>query len=100
PTMSRRILGLLAMALAPVLVLGVLFVLPVSGMIVRGFWPDGTFDPGGVLDVLARPRVRRVAWFTLWSSGVATALAVVLGLPAAYTLHRLALPGRRVLRAA
>lgn len=96
----RRIVGLLALALGPVLVLGVLFVLPVSGMVAQGFWTDGRFAPGEVLDVLARPRVRRIAWFTLWSSGVATLLAVMLGLPVAHALHRLRLPGRSILRAA
>ncbi len=96
----RRLLGLLALAAGPVLVLGVLFVLPVSGMLAEGFVPDGRFAPGAVLDVLARPRVHRVAWFTVWSSAVATVLAVGFGLPAAYALHRLALPGRAAVRAA
>ena len=96
----RRIAGLLLLALGPVLVLGVLFVLPVSGMLAQGFWVDGRFTPGEVLDVLARPRVHRIAWFTLWSSSVATLVAVILGLPVAHALHRLRLPGRSVLRAA
>ena len=91
---------LLLLALVPVLVLGVLFVLPVGGMLAQGFWVDGRFAPGEVLDVLARPRVGRIAWFTLWSSGAATLLAVVLGLPVAHALHRLRLPGRSMLRAA
>ncbi len=96
----HRVLALLALALGPVLVLGVLFVLPVSGMVAQGFWDDGRFAPGEVLEVLARPRVRRIAWFTLWSSGVATLVAVLLGLPVAHALHRLRLPGRSILRAA
>lgn len=100
PAQGRRIAGLLALAAAPVAVLGVLFVLPVTGMVAEGFWVDGEFDPRGVLDVLARPRVRRVAWFTLWSSGAATLLSVLLGLPLAFALHRLALPGRGAIRAA
>ncbi|EON25581.1 MULTISPECIES: ABC transporter permease [Nocardioides] len=95
----RRWLTLALLATGPVLVVGVFFVLPVSGMVARGFWPDGAFDPRGVLDVLARPRVRRVAWFTVWSAGSATAIAVLLGLPVAFVLHRLALPGRRLVRA-
>ena len=97
---ARRVAGLLLLAAGPVLVLGVLFVLPVGGMVAQGFWTDGRFAHGEVLQVLARPRVHRIAWFTLWSSGIATLLAVVLGLPAAYALHRLALPGRGAVRAA
>ncbi len=96
----RRVAGLILLAAGPVLVLGVLFVLPVSGMISEGFLLDGRFAPGSVLEVLARPRVHRVAWFTVWTSGTATLLAVALGLPAAYALHRLALPGRAAVRAA
>jgi thiamine transport system permease protein len=96
----RRLLALVLLAAGPVLVLGVLFLLPVAGMLAEGFVVDGRFAPGAVLEVLARPRVRRVAWFTVWTSGLATVLAVVLGLPAAYALHRLALPGRAAVRAA
>ncbi|WP_309648005.1 ABC transporter permease subunit [Nocardioides sp.] len=96
----RRPVTLLALALVPVVVLGVFFVLPVSGMVARGFWPDGAFAPGEVLDVLTRPRTGRVVWFTVWSAGVATLLAVAVGLPAAYVLHRLDFPLRRAVRAA
>ena len=54
---------------APALaVIGVFFVLPVSGMLALGFWPEGTFDPAGVAEVRQSPRVHRVLWFTLWSA--------------------------------
>jgi ABC-type Fe3+ transport system permease subunit len=96
---NRRTLELLGLALVPVAAFGVFFVLPVSGMLAEGLFPDGTFDPGGVSEVLARPRTHRVLWFTVWSSAVGTALSLLLGLPAAYVLHRLRLPARRVLLA-
>ena len=95
-----RPLTLAGLALVPVLVLGLFFVLPVSGMLARGFWPDGGFDPIGVLEVLARPRVHRVVWFTVWSASVATAVSLLLGLPAAHALHRLEFRGRQLVRAA
>jgi thiamine transport system permease protein len=95
----RRLLTLAGLALLPVLVLGVFFVLPVAGMLAQGLWPDGRFDPGAVLEVLGRERTRRVVWFTVWSAGLATAASVALGLPAAYALHRLDFPGRSVIRA-
>lgn len=98
-TPVRRLLGLAALAALPAAVLGVFFVLPVSGMVARGFVDDGVLDVGGVVEVLARPRTGRVLWFTVWSSTVATAVAVLLGLPAAYALHRLEWPGRRLVRA-
>lgn len=97
--MNRRLLSLVALAAVPVGFLAVFFVLPVTGMLGRGFVVDGRLDLGGVADVLARERVHRVVWFTLWSSAVATACSVLLGMPAAYVLHRLALPGRQLVRA-
>jgi thiamine transport system permease protein len=95
---GRRGLTLLGLALLPVGVLGVFFVLPVVGMVGRGFWPEGAFDPGAVAEVLARPRVHRVLWFTVWTASAGTALSLVLGLPAAYALHRLDFPLRSVIR--
>src|SRR5690606_39266786 len=82
----------------PLAVLGAFFLYPVAGMLARGFWPDGSFDPGAVLEVLGRDRVRRVLWFTLWSAGLATLLAVVLGVPVAFVLHRLRFCGQALLR--
>jgi thiamine transport system permease protein len=90
-------LGLLAAG--PLLVLGVFFGLPVTGMVARGFVVDGSLDVGGVLEVLARPRVHRVVWFTLWSAAAGTTMSMLLGLPAAYALHRLDLPVRGPVRA-
>ncbi|MDI6910645.1 iron ABC transporter permease [Nocardioides sp.] len=94
----RRSLELVGLSALPLAVLGVFFVLPVSGMVSEGFLADGRFDPGGVLEVLGRPRVHRVLWFTVWSSTVATLLAVLLGLPVAHLLHRRRFWGRRALR--
>ncbi len=83
----------------PLAVLGVFFVLPVSGMLAEGLWVDGHVRPRGDRRGARRPRVHRVIWFTVWSSVVATACAVLLGVPAAHLLHRREFRGRRVLRA-
>jgi thiamine transport system permease protein len=91
--------GTVALAAVPVAALVLFFLYPVAGMLARGFWPDGTFDPGAVLEVLGRPRVHRVLWFTLWSAACATAVAVLAGVPVAFALHRLRFPGRDLLRA-
>lgn len=88
-----------ALAAVPLLVLALFFVYPVAGMVGRGFVVDGRFDPGAVLEVLTRPRVHRVLWFTLWSAAAGALLSLVLGLPTAYVLHRLRFPGRDLLRA-
>lgn len=98
-TPVRARLGTAALAAVPLAALGLFFLYPVAGMVARGFWPGGTFDPGAVVEVLGRSRVHRVVWFTVWSSGVATLVAVLLGVPIAFVLHRLRIPGRAVLRA-
>ncbi|GAA3815963.1 iron ABC transporter permease [Nocardioides panacisoli] len=94
-----RRLAYVVLAAFPLAVLAVFFLLPVGGMLQRGVWPDGRFDPGSVLEVLARPRTARVVWLTVWTSTLATALSIALGLPAAYVLHRLRFPGRSIVRA-
>ncbi len=96
---ARRYAILAGLALGPVLVLAIFFVLPVCGMISRGFFVDGSFDPAGVAEVLARPRTHRVLWFTVWSAALATLASVLLGMPAAYVLHRLRFPFRGLIRA-
>lgn len=97
---ARRLLLLAAQWAVPLAVLAVLFVLPVATMVATGFWVDGSFAPGAALEVLTRPRVHRVVAFTLASATGGTLLSLALGLPAAYTLTRLAIPGRHALRAA
>ena len=98
--MARRRHGLTAALLGavPLLVLAAFFVYPVAGMVGRGFVVDGRPAVGEVLEVLTRPRTLRVLWFTLWSSGLATLLTLVAGLPLAWSLHRLSFPGRSLLR--
>lgn len=95
-----RIAGLLALAAVPTAILAVFFLLPVAGMLQRGLRPDGSWDLAGVVEVVTRDRTLDVVWFTLWTSTVATFVAVALGVPAAYALHRLAVPLRGVVRAA
>jgi len=102
---TTRVARLLAVAVVPLAVLGVFFVLPVAGMLAKGFWPDGFWPDGhldveGVMEVFGRPRVHRVLWFTLWSATVGTLLSLGFGVPTAHLLYRRRVPGRRALRAA
>lgn len=97
--LALRRLGLGLIALVPLAFLAIFFVVPVTGMTLRGLRPEGHWDLSGVGEVLARPRTVRVLWFTVGTAVVATAVTVLLGLPVAFVLHRLAVPARRVLRA-
>jgi thiamine transport system permease protein len=90
---------MVALAVLPVAFLGAFFLLPLSGMLARGFWVDGSLDLSGLAETLARARVHRVLWFTLWSSLTATVLTLVLGVPVAFVLYRLRFRGRHALRA-
>ena len=89
----------LLLAVVPLAFLGVFFLLPLGGMLTRGFVPDGQLDLGAVGDVLGRSRTARVVGFTLGISTLATAVTLALGLPTAFALHRLAIPGADALRA-
>jgi len=94
----RRRLGWCVLAAIPLAVVAVFFVLPLGGMLHRGLWPGGRLDLAGLGEVLGRRRIRRVLWFTVWSSTLATVITVLIGVPVAYVLHRLRFPGRGLLR--
>jgi thiamine transport system permease protein len=83
----------LAVAAVPVGFLAVFFAYPVGSIIARGM------GDGSVLDVARRRSTGGVAWFTLWQAAASTAVTVLAGLPAAWVVARVRLPGRRVLRA-
>jgi thiamine transport system permease protein len=79
-------------------VLAVFFVLPFAGMVGKGLVADGGIDLAGVGEILGADRLHRVVGFTLWSSGLATLVALVAGLPLAFVTHRVRFPGRSALR--
>jgi thiamine transport system permease protein len=76
----------------PAVFLAVFFALPLLTVLVRGLSPDG-------LAVLASASTWRVVGFTLLQATLSTALTLLLGVPAAYVLHRVAFPGRRTVLA-
>lgn len=87
------------LALLPLAFLAVFFVLPLLGMLGRGFVTDGALDLSGVGDILGRSRTARVLAFTAGISTLATAVTLAIGVPTAYVLHRLRVPGAGLLRA-
>ncbi|MDE1578010.1 ABC transporter permease subunit, partial [Actinotignum sanguinis] len=89
-----------ALALAvPLLFLAVFFLWPVVAMLARGLVTPAGVDTAGFATELTRPRTWKVAGQTLWMAAASTVCSVVLGLPLAYVLYRLRLPGVRVVRA-
>jgi molybdate transport system permease protein len=73
--------------------IGVLFlVLPLLGLLIRAPWSD-------LLAQLSAPGVGEALRLSLISATLATAVALVLGVPLAWVLARTRIPGRSVLRA-
>lgn len=83
----------------PVAFLGLFFALPVATMIGLGLLPEGVLDPGGVVEVLSRPRTLRLIGLTLGQAGLAAVVCTLLGIPVAHVLYRLRFRGRGLLRA-
>ncbi|PWJ26794.1 thiamine transport system permease protein [Branchiibius hedensis] len=95
---ARAVVGWGVLAAVPLLFLVVFFLVPVTGMIGRGLRPDGVWDLAGAWEVLTRARTAKVIGFTLFTAVVGTAITVALGVPTAYCLYRLRLPGATLLR--
>jgi thiamine transport system permease protein len=83
----------------PLVFLAVFFAYPVVSIVLRGFAPDGAVDLAVLGEVFGRPRTWRIIGLTFAQATVATAIAVVLGIPGAYLLYRCDFRGRTALRA-
>lgn len=89
-------LGLMAV---PVAFFAVFFAYPVSAIVGRGLKADGVWQFGRIGDVLSRPDILDVLWFTTWQALASTALTLLIALPGAYVFARFDFPGKQVLRA-
>ncbi|MEW1887658.1 MULTISPECIES: iron ABC transporter permease [unclassified Streptomyces] len=83
----------------PVAFFAVFFAYPVAAIVGRGLKADGVWQFGRFGEVLARPEIRDVLWFTLWQALASTALTLLIALPGAYVFARFEFPGKQVLRA-
>ncbi|WP_326823274.1 ABC transporter permease [Streptosporangium sp. NBC_01756] len=74
-------------------VLGMAFlVLPLAGLLVRAPWPT-------LLERLGEPQVLEALRLSLVTATLATLVCLLLGVPLAWLLARVAFPGRRLVRA-
>lgn len=83
----------------PVAFFGVFFAYPVAAIVGRGLWDGGSWQFGRIGEVLGRPDVLDVLWFTTWQALASTALTLLVALPGAYVTARYDFPGKRLLRA-
>ncbi|MCQ0023474.1 iron ABC transporter permease [Streptomyces somaliensis DSM 40738] len=88
-----------AFLLLPAAFFAVFFAYPVAAIVGRGLRTDEGWRPGRLGEVLTRPDVLDVLWFTTWQALASTALTLLVALPGAYVFARFDFPGRQVLRA-
>lgn len=93
---SAARLGLMA---GPAVFFAVFFAYPVVAIVGRGLEIDGVWQFGRIGEVLSRPDILRVLWFTTWQALASTALTLLIALPGAYVFARFDFPGKRLLRA-
>jgi len=86
-------------AAVPAAFVAVFFAYPVAAIVGRGLFPGGNLDLSALGRVATDPRLREIAWFTLFQAALSTALTLALGIPGAHLLARVDIPGRSVLRA-
>ncbi|WP_404374015.1 ABC transporter permease [Kytococcus sedentarius] len=88
----------LAWALLPLVFFAVFFAWPVGSMVGRGLFPGGSPDLSALPEVLGRGRTLRVLGFTVGMALAGTVVTLLLGLPTAFVLYRLAFPMRGLAR--
>lgn len=101
PDRSRpigRSTAIATVAAVPIAFLTLFFLYPVGALLWRGLTRQGHLDPSALWNVWRSSSTAQVVWFTVWSAGLATLVAVLLGLPVAHVLYRLTFPGRDLLR--
>lgn len=89
----------LTAAAIPALFVTVFFLWPVFALVATGFVSDGKLELHGLTQVLTDSRTWRVLSNTFAQATAATAVSVLLGVPAAYVLYRINFRGRGLLRA-
>ncbi|MFD0022510.1 ABC transporter permease [Streptomyces sp. NPDC058382] len=83
----------------PVAFFALFFAYPVVAIVGRGLKADGVWQFGRFGEVLTRPDILDVLWFTLWQALASTALTLLIALPGAYVFARFDFPGKQLLRA-
>ncbi|MDI9888306.1 iron ABC transporter permease [Streptomyces sp. HNM0645] len=83
----------------PVAFFALFFALPVASIVGRGLRVGDSWRFGGIAEVVGRPDILQVLWFTLWQALASTGLTLLIALPGAYVLARCDFPGKQLLRA-
>ncbi|SDM23428.1 thiamine transport system permease protein [Streptomyces wuyuanensis] len=88
-----------ALMALPVAFFALFFAYPVASIVGRGLRVGDSWQLGGIAEVVGRPDILQVLWFTLWQALASTGLTLLIALPGAYVFARYDFPGKQVLRA-
>ncbi|MEV8534207.1 iron ABC transporter permease [Streptomyces sp. NPDC051211] len=83
----------------PLAFFALFFAWPVASIVGRGLKTDTGWQFGRIGEVVARPDIADVLWFTTWQALASTALTLLIALPGAYAFARFEFPGKQLLRA-
>lgn len=83
----------------PAVFFAAFFAYPVTVIVGRGLKVGETWQFGRIGEVLGRPEILHVLWFTSWQAVASTALTLLIALPGAYVFARFDFPGKQLLRA-
>ncbi len=83
-----------------ILFLLLLFYIPIGSVLIKGLFPEGSFDGTVFLRTVFTPYTLRILWFTFFQAVLSTLFSLLLGLPGAYLLSVYTFPGRKLVRAA
>ncbi|MEU6756218.1 iron ABC transporter permease [Streptomyces sp. NPDC046685] len=83
----------------PLAFFGLFFAYPVAAIVGRGLKTADGWQFGRIGEVITRPDIAGVLWFTTWQALASTALTLLIALPGAYVFARFEFPGKQVLRA-
>jgi thiamine transport system permease protein len=87
-----------ALAVPPLLFLGLFFAWPVLSILATGLAPEGRLAVDAIADTLGRPYLLDTILFTVALAVAITGASFVVGMPAAWLLARFTFPGRTALR--
>ncbi|MDO5726551.1 MAG: iron ABC transporter permease [Bowdeniella nasicola] len=83
----------------PLVFLALFFAWPAANLVARGFISEhATIDLSAFGEVFSRARTWRIIWLTIAMATSATIISVILGIPGAYVLYRLAFRGQLFIR--
>ncbi len=97
PSWPRR-LGGLVLVVVPLVYLTYLFLYPLASILWLSLTETGRLDLSPFWQIVVRPSLSGIIWFSLWQAVVSTGLTLVLGMPAAYVFARYDFPGKSLAR--